>query len=97
METFARVIYNINTNTVLQVTEHIEESVTSFNILDTEGNTRGMTIGHCSTLYPILVAQGYNVDKLATYMNEKNLEIPVLWHTYNLYLITCYSLTAPIN
>jgi hypothetical protein len=76
METFARITYNIDTNTVLQVTEHIEESVTSFNILDTEGNTRGMTIGHCSMLYPILVAQGYNVDKLVTYMNEKNIEIP---------------------
>tara|TARA_Y100000296_G_scaffold82715_1_gene112315 strand:+ start:1016 stop:1249 length:234 start_codon:yes stop_codon:yes gene_type:complete len=76
METFARVIYNIDTNKVLHVTEHIEESVTTFNILDTEGNTRGMTIGHCSTLHPILVAQGYDVSILEAYMNDHNIVIP---------------------
>jgi hypothetical protein len=76
METFARIIYNINTHTVLHVAEHTDKGVTSFNILDTEGNTRGMTIGHCSTLHPILVAQGYNVDVLEAYMNDKNIAIP---------------------
>ena len=76
METFARITYNIDTKTVLQVTEHIEESITSFKILDTNQKERSMTIGHCSMIYPILVAQGYNVDKLVTYMNEKNIEIP---------------------
>ncbi len=76
METFARIVYNIDTNTVLHVTEHIEESVTTFNILDTEENTRGMTIGHCSMLYPILVAQGYNVSILEAYMSDNNIIIP---------------------
>ncbi len=69
METFARIIYNINTHTVLHVAEHTDKGVTSFNILDTD-------IGHCSTLHPILVAQGYNVDVLEAYMNDKNIAIP---------------------
>jgi hypothetical protein len=76
MENKARIIYDTTNDKIITVVEHLETSVTTFELFDSEGNERALAIGLCSLHYPVFVAQGYDVTKLVDYMNFHNIEIP---------------------
>ena len=76
MEEEARIIKDATNKIILAVTVDDENSTTLFNEFDTLGNQRVMSVGMCSSMYPDLVFQGYNVDRLEEYMINNNIPIP---------------------